>query len=65
MKEFLYKYFTFDVSQWRWFRKWYGGKWSFVYFPHMQLGVWVNGNGSQFIGEFGAEILETEEWSSR
>lgn len=65
MKEFLYKYFTFDVSQWRWFRKWYGGKWSFVYFSYMQLGAWVNGDGSQFIGEVGVTILETEEWSSR
>lgn len=65
MKEFLYKHFTYAVSQWRWFRKWYGGKWSFIYFSHMQLGAWVNGDGSQLIDEVGVIILETEEWASR
>lgn len=62
MKEFLYKYFEYDVSQWRWFRKWYGGRWSCVYFPHMQLAIWVKGDGRQFLNEAGVTILETEKW---
>ncbi|MED3562378.1 hypothetical protein [Bacillus xiapuensis] len=48
MKEFLYNsWFGYELSQMRWFRKWYGGEWNKVIprpFPYMWL--WIHGKPS-------------------